>query len=99
MALIIFFTLSGCLLLTLAIWIYAKISKTRRLNKLGHAFRTALNGGDVEEAVALGRAYYYLLNGYTGLDDEEQIRRDWQAIQQNRNTSTPKSSSKKLFLL
>lgn len=95
MAFVIIFALAA---LALAGWIWAKVQKSRRLTKLKAAYRVALHGGDEEEAVALGRAYYYLLNGYTGLDDEQRIRRDWQAIQQNRNTPTPKRPSTNLFV-
>ena len=95
MIVVIIFSLAT---LALAGWIWAKVQKSRRLTKLKEAYRVALHGGDEEEAVALGRAYYYLLNGYTGLDDEQRIRRDWKAIQQNRNAPSPKRSSTNLFI-
>lgn len=59
-------------------------SKLRRLDQLRRDYRIALNGNDLDEAIAIGRAYCYLLKGFTGPDDEKKIRDDWQAIQKNK---------------
>ncbi|OIN57310.1 hypothetical protein [Arsenicibacter rosenii] len=80
-----FLTFAG---IGLIIILFRRNSKLRRLDQLRKDYRIALNGNDLEEAIAIGRAYCYLQKGYTGPDDERKIRDDWEAIQKNKPSAS-----------
>lgn len=72
----------------LIVILFRRKSKLRRLDQLRKDYRVALNSNDLDEAIAIGRAYCYLQKGYTGPDDEKKIRDDWQAIQKNKPSAS-----------